>query len=32
MKLSLPANDVFGGLTSAAVAAPLAMGYGMFAF
>jgi MFS superfamily sulfate permease-like transporter/CRP-like cAMP-binding protein len=32
MKLSLPANDVFGGLVSAAVAIPLAMGYGMFAF
>src|SRR5271154_1364965 len=32
MKLSLPANDVFGGLVSAAVAVPLAMGYGMFAF
>jgi hypothetical protein len=32
MKLSLPANDVFGGLASAAVAIPLAMGYGMFAF
>src|SRR5277367_2732854 len=32
MKLSLPANDVFGGLASAAIAIPLAMGYGMFAF
>jgi sulfate permease, SulP family len=32
MKLSLPANDVVGGLVSAAVAIPLAMGYGMFAF
>jgi SulP family sulfate permease len=32
MKLSLPTNDVFGGLVSAAVAIPLAMGYGMFAF
>jgi sulfate permease, SulP family len=32
MKLSLPANDVFGGLVSAGVAIPLAMGYGMFAF
>ena len=32
MKLLLPANDVFGGLVSAAVAIPLAMGYGMFAF
>src|SRR5271169_1420213 len=32
MKLSLPANDVFGGVVSAAVAVPLAMGYGMFAF
>src|SRR5580658_1593511 len=32
MKLSLPANDVFGGLVSAAVGIPLAMGYGMFAF
>jgi sulfate permease, SulP family len=32
MKLSLAANDVFGGLASAAIAIPLAMGYGMFAF
>ena len=32
MKLSLPTNDVVGGLVSAAVAIPLAMGYGMFAF
>ena len=32
MKRSLPANDVLGGLASAAVAIPLAMGYGMFAF
>src|SRR5271167_4067592 len=32
MKLSLPANDVFGGVVSAAVAIPLAMGYGIFAF
>jgi SulP family sulfate permease len=32
MRLLLPANDVFGGLVSAAVAIPLAMGYGMFAF
>jgi MFS superfamily sulfate permease-like transporter/CRP-like cAMP-binding protein len=32
MKLSLPTDDVFGGLVSAAVAIPLAMGYGMFAF
>ena len=32
MKLSLAANDVFGGLASAAVAIPLAIGYGMFAF
>lgn len=32
MKRSLPANDVLGGLVSAAVAIPLAMGYGMFAF
>jgi sulfate permease, SulP family len=32
MKLSLPANEVLGGLVSAAVAIPLAMGYGMFAF
>src|SRR5271156_2500743 len=32
MKLLLPARDVFGGLVSAAVAIPLAMGYGMFAF
>jgi sulfate permease, SulP family len=32
MKLSLVANDVFGGLASAAIAIPLAMGYGMFAF
>jgi MFS superfamily sulfate permease-like transporter len=32
MKLSSPANDVFGGLASAVVAIPLAMGYGMFAF
>jgi sulfate permease, SulP family len=32
MKLLLPANEVLGGLMSAAVAIPLAMGYGMFAF
>jgi sulfate permease, SulP family len=32
MKLLLPANEVLGGLVSAAVAIPLAMGYGMFAF
>ena len=32
MKRSLPANDVLGGLVLAAVAIPLAMGYGMFAF
>jgi sulfate permease, SulP family len=32
MKLLLPANEVLGGLASAAVAIPLAMGYGMFAF
>ena len=32
MRLLLPADDVFGGLVSAAVAIPLAMGYGMFAF
>ena len=32
MKLSSAANDVFGGLASAAIAIPLAMGYGMFAF
>src|SRR5271155_5666472 len=32
MKLLLPAKDVFGGVVSAAVAVPLAMGYGMFAF
>jgi sulfate permease, SulP family len=33
MKLLSPVrNDVFGGLVSAAVAIPLAMGYGMFAF
>ena len=32
MKRSLPANDVLGGLVSAAIAIPLAMGYGMFAF
>src|SRR5271163_4191418 len=32
MKLLLPARDVFGGVVSAAVAVPLAMGYGMFAF
>jgi sulfate permease, SulP family len=32
MKLLLPAKDVFGGLVSAAIAVPLAMGYGMFAF
>jgi len=25
-------SDVFGGLVSAAIAIPLAMGYGMFAF
>ena len=31
MKLLLPANEVLGGLVSAAVAIPLAMGYGMFA-
>jgi sulfate permease, SulP family len=30
--LSHARNDVFGGLISAAVALPLAMGYGMFAF
>jgi sulfate permease, SulP family len=30
--LSQARNDVFGGLVSAAVAIPLAMGYGMFAF
>jgi SulP family sulfate permease len=32
MKLSSAANDVFGGLASAVIAIPLAMGYGMFAF
>jgi len=32
MKLLLLANEVLGGLVSAAVAIPLAMGYGMFAF
>ena len=32
IKLSLLTNDVIGGLISAAVAIPLAMGYGMFAF
>jgi len=32
MKLLLSAKDVFGGVVSAAVAVPLAMGYGMFAF
>jgi MFS superfamily sulfate permease-like transporter len=32
MKLLLPVKDVFGGVVSAAVAIPLAMGYGMFAF
>ena len=32
MKLLLPANEVLGGFVSAAVAIPLAMGYGMFAF
>ena len=32
MKLLLPADEVLGGLVSAAVAIPLAMGYGMFAF
>ena len=32
MKRSLPANEVLGGLVSAAIAIPLAMGYGMFAF
>ena len=30
--LSHTRNDVLGGLVSAAVAIPLAMGYGMFAF
>ena len=30
--LSHARNDIFGGLVSAAVAIPLAMGYGMFAF
>jgi Sulfate permease family len=30
--LSHARNDIFGGLVSAAVAVPLAMGYGMFAF
>jgi MFS superfamily sulfate permease-like transporter len=32
MKLSQARHDVVGGLVSAAVAIPLAMGYGMFAF
>jgi sulfate permease, SulP family len=32
MRLQLRVGDIFGGLMSAAVAIPLAMGYGMFAF
>jgi sulfate permease, SulP family len=30
--LSQARDDIFGGLVSAAIAIPLAMGYGMFAF